>query len=286
MKVLFIILIAVSVLLLLYMLAIMPRITGKPDIKPFAGWMYAHRGLHDNKTDAPENSMKAFQKAVEAGFGIELDIQLSKDNIPVVFHDFTLGRVCGAEGKVCEYTFEELQQFPLYQSQERIPRFEDVLKFVDGRVPLIVEFKIEGKDVSLCPIADALLQKYQGVYCMESFNPLGVLWYRRNRAQVVRGQLSDAFLREDQYNGFLYFWLQHLMLNFLTKPDFVAYNHKYFNALSRKICRVIYGNTAVAWTIRSEEELERAGRHFDLFIFDSFVPDRHSVNEKSGRSRI
>lgn len=257
------------VLGLLYLWAIMPRIIDRPDMEPLKKCLYAHRGLHNNDSDAPENSMNAFQKAVDAGYGIEMDIQLTKDRIPVVFHDFTLKRVCGAEGKVCDYTFEELQQFYLYKSNERIPKFAEVLKLVDGRVPLIVEFKIESTDLSLCPIADKLLREYRGTYCMESFNPLGVYWYRRHRKNVVRGQLSDVFGKDRVYRIGLYFVLQNLLLNFLARPDFVAYNHKYPNVLSRKICHSLYHNTAVAWTIKSKEELQEARKHFDVFIFDS-----------------
>lgn len=258
---------------LLYLLAIMPRMLRRPDMKPFYKWMYAHRGLHDNETDAPENSLKAFEKAVDAGFGIELDIQLTKDGIPVVFHDYTLQRICGAEGKVMDYTYEELQQFLLCKSKERIPKLEEVLKLVSGKVPLIVEFKVEWLDLSLCPMADELLKQYHGVYCMESFNPLAVWWYRKNRPEVVRGQLSQNFYRDGEYKGKLYFLLQHLLMNFICKPDFVAYNHRHHNMLSRRICRRLYGNTAVAWTIKSEQELQAAEKHFDLFIFDSFIPE-------------
>lgn len=266
-------LICAAVLLTLYFLMIMPRVAGRPDTAPFREWLYAHRGLHDNDSDAPENSRKAFQKAVDAGFGIELDIQLSKDGVPVVFHDFTLKRICGAEGKVSDYTYEELQQFPLCRSSERIPKFEEVLRLVDGKVPLIVEFKIERTDLSLCPVADKLLREYQGLYCMESFNPLGVWWYRRHHKEIVRGQLSDGFLKEKEFTGLLYFLLQNLLLNWLGKPDFIAYNHKYPRILSRRICRGLYKNMAAAWTIKSEKDLLEARKYFDLFIFDSFVPN-------------
>ena len=134
-----VILVIAAVAVALYLLAIMPRMAHRPDRQPFLGVYYAHRGLHDNGGDAPENSMRAFEKAVEAGYGIELDVQLSKDRVPVVFHDFTLERVCGIKGKVYDYTYEELQEFRLCRSEERIPRFEDFLEMVGGRVPLIVE---------------------------------------------------------------------------------------------------------------------------------------------------
>ncbi len=257
---------------LLYLLMIMPRMIHKADKTPFMGVLYAHRGLHDNASDAPENSMAAFRKAVEAGYGIEFDVQLSKDMVPVVFHDFTLKRICGMDGKVYDYTYEELSQFPLCDSKERIPRLEEVLGLIDGHVPLIIEYKIEWQDVQVCRVADEILQNYQGTYCIESFNPLGLLWYRKNRPAVMRGQLADAFYTRKEYKGVLYLLLQNLLFNFLTKPDFVAYNHKEAKRFSRRLCRNLYRNTAVAWTIKNEEELAKAGKEFDLFIFDSFIP--------------
>jgi len=242
-------------------------------MKPFMGRLYAHRGLHDNRSDAPENSLTAFRRAVERGFGIEMDIQTTKDGVPVVFHDFTLKRVCAAEGRVRDYTFKELQQFRLCGSDQRIPAFEEVLKLVDGRVPLIVEVKMDRfLDASVCAAGDRLLSGYKGFYCVESFHPLALLWYRRHRPGVVRGQLSDDFYREG-YRGPLYFLLQYLLFNWLGKPDFVAYCHRYPNMISSKICRKLYKNASAAWTIKNEEELARARKNFDMYIFESFFPD-------------
>ena len=274
------ILIILTAVIILYLLAIMPRMTHKPDKTPFCGVMYAHRGLHDNRGDAPENSMKAFERAVENNFGIELDVQLSKDNVPVIFHDFTLERVCGTKGKVRDYSYEELREFSLYGTEEKIPRMEDFLKMVNGRVPLIVELKVEWTDVSVCPAADRLLQDYKGTYCIESFNPLALIWYRRNRNSVMRGQLSDAFLQVEGPRGLLYFVLEHMLLNCITKPDFISYNHKYYWTLSRQICKKLYRNLAVAWTIRSQKELDARRKDFDLFIFDSFIPSEKGVGDK------
>lgn len=272
MKILFMILILLAIALLLYFLMIMPRILYKPDTSPFVDWLYAHRGLHDNAAKVPENSMAAFRKAVEGGFGIELDVQMSRDGVPVVFHDFTLERMCGAEGKVCDYSYEELQQFTLAGSGERIPKFADVLKMVNGRVPLIVELKTERTDMSVCRAVDRLCSRYKGLYCIESFNPLAVLWYRRHRKNIVRGQLSDAFIKEGEYVGTMSFLLQNLMFNWVGRPDFIAYNCKYPRMLSARLCRRFYRSKAAAWTIRSREQLAEARKHFDIFIFDSFVP--------------
>ena len=286
-----------GILAVLYLLIIMPRMTGRPDREPHISVLYAHRGLHDNSSDAPENSMAAFKKAVEAGYGIECDVQLTRDGIPVIFHDFTLKRVAryaegqavgdgplnedgsvSVPGKISNYTYEHLQQFHLLSSDEKIPKFEDFLKLVDGRVPLIVELKIELKDLSVCPAVDKLLSDYKGVYCIESFNPLGVLWYRKNRPHIMRGQLSDEFHKEDpkEFNTILYFGLTHLFFNFLTKPDFIAFNRKYPKSISLWINRHLYKCLTAAWTIKSQEQLDKATEDFDIYIFDSFIPEDKS----------
>lgn len=272
MKVILIFFICVIILTGLYFLMIMPRVVDKPDISPFVKWLYAHRGLHDNGARIPENSLKAFCRAAEEGFGIELDVQLTKDRVPVVFHDFTLERICGEAGKLCDYTCAELQEFRLCGTEERIPKLEEVLQLVDGRVPLIVELKIERADLSVCPAVDRILTGYKGLYCIESFNPLAIFWYRTHRREIVRGQLADAFLKEGEYVGTLFFLLQNLLLNWVGRPDFIAYNCKYPKVLSRRLCRSLYHSKAAAWTIRSREQLKEAKKYFDIFIFDSFMP--------------
>lgn len=285
MRVLTTVLIIIAVLILLYLWAIRTRVQYRAKRNPFFGVDYAHRGLHDNKTDAPENSMAAFKKAVKAGYGIEMDVQLTKDGIPVVFHDFTLQRVCGVEGKIIDYTYEELQQFHLLDSEETIPKFEDFLKYINGRVPLIIELKIEWMDISVCPVVDRLLRKYKGLYCIESFNPLGLLWYRRYHNEVMRGQLSDVF-RKEGHKGFLYFLLENLMFNFLTRPDFIAYHHKYHKNLSRTICQKLFKCLSVAWTIRSQEELDAGKNKYDLFIFEQFIPQQREMYSPKQKKRM
>ena len=259
----------------LYLLAVMPRMTNRADIRPFLGRLYAHRGLHDNASDAPENSLAAFRKAVEKGFGIELDVQLTKDLVPVVFHDFTLKRVCGVDKKVRELTFDQLQELRLCGSDQRIPSFDQVLRLVKGRVPLIIEYKIEALDTRVCELGDRLLSDYPGAYCMESFNPLGVWWYKRHRKEVFRGILSDNYVKNGDraFPAIFYEILHNMLFNFLAKPDFIAYNCRHYKDTARLICRNLYRAPAVAWTIKSQRELEERRADFDLFIFDSFVPE-------------
>lgn len=272
----------------LYLVSIKPRLHGRPDYKPFFGHMYAHRGLHNmNPTihklknigeskpaepaeRLPENSYAAIQKAADLGYGIEFDVHLTKDDIPVVFHDDTLNRICGVKGNIKDYTYEELQQFRLLGTDERIPAFTDILKMVDGRVPLIIEYKVEKNADKLCRICDRILSDYKGLYCIESFHPLAVRWYKIHRPNIVRGQLSEDFTR--QKLNIPYFLLSHLIGNCYASPDFIAYNCKHKNELSRNICRKLYHSLSVAWTVRSQEELDKVSRSFDLFIFEGFVP--------------
>lgn len=266
------ILILLVLLVIVYLFLICPRLTGRPDFSALMGVYYAHRGLHDNRSDAPENSMAAIRKAVENGYGIEFDVQLTRDRIPVVFHDESLARVCGAEGNVRDYTFEELQQFPLLSSQERIPLLCDVLKAVDGRVPLIIEIKIHEDPDEVCSRADELISAYKGAYCVESFDPRAVVWYKKNRPQVIRGQLSADFNTPERRESFAETLVHHLLTNVTARPDFIAYDHLHKGNLSRVLCRKLFGALSVAWTLKSQQELDAAKPDFDLFIFEQFIP--------------
>lgn len=263
----------VLVFVLLYLLAIMPQMTHRPDMKKWEGYYYAHRGLHKERGIAPENSLKAFKLAMDQGYGIELDVQLTMDNIPVVFHDYSLKRVCGVDYKIKDLTFQELRKFTLYSSNEKIPHFQEVLDLVDGKVPLIVELKSENPMDSLWSAAASYLDHYEGVYCIESFNPFGVLWFKKHRSQVIRGQLSSDFMKDNTNGSTLgHLILKNLLLNFLVKPDFIAYNCRHRKALSFSLCRKLYKIPYVAWTIRSQKELDEVNESFDLFIFENFIP--------------
>ena len=266
-------LIGIVGLVLLYLLAIMPRMVGRPNHELLMGWYYAHRGLHNNGTEAPENSMLAFRKAVEAGYGMELDVQLTKDRLPVIFHDDTLERICGVEGRIRDYSYEELQQFTLFKSGEQIPLLADFLKMVDGRVPLVIEIKLGERAATICSIVDELLGGYEGAYCIESFDPRILRWYKKNRPEVIRGQLSENFNRPQKKEGLIRFLIHYLLLNFIGKPDFIAYNHHHKRNLSRRLVCEFYKALSVAWTIRSQQELDAARDAFSLFIFEGFVPD-------------
>ena len=189
MKNLCLVLVLITILLMLYLFLIAPRMWKKPDRTPLLNVLYAHRGLFDNKTDAPENSLPAFQKAVEAGYGIELDVQLSKDGIPVAFHDASLKRMCGVEGNVWDYPLSELKQLKLADSNAEVPTLAEALDVVDGKVPLIIEYKLYVPQTKVCRLVNDLLRSYTGAYCIESFHPLALL----GTADIAPMSYADSF---------------------------------------------------------------------------------------------
>ncbi len=259
-----------------FLFCIGPNRDRREKMRPFEERYIAHRGLFDNDGPAPENSLLAFKKAVEGGYGIELDVQMTTDEKLVVFHDEYLERMCGNGGILCEHSYEELQQYTLARSREKIPLLRDVLDIVGGKVPLIVEIKSEGKWKRTCELTAGMLDGYDGIFCVESFHPFAVGWFRKHRPAYIRGQLSTNYFKDESEKGTPWavkFVLTNLLLNFVSRPDFIAYNHKDANVLSYRICRSIFPVENVAWTVKSPGDLERAEKVFRVIIFDSFIPD-------------
>jgi hypothetical protein len=261
---------ALLLLFLLYILSVAPS-SRRGAVAPFLGVHYAHRGLHDGQN--PENSLAAFAAAAEAGYGIELDVQLSRDGVAMVFHDATLARVCGREGRVADYTAAELQRFALCGKEEHtIPTFAEVLRLVDGRVPLLVEIKGYMHVAPVCEAAAALLDAYRGPYLIESFTPYVVNWFKKNRPAVVRGQLSSRLFRKGKRNlGNLI--VQSLCCNFIARPDFIAFCYADRRLLSFQIATRFYRASSMAWTVKSETG-ERESCEFDDIIFEGYLPKR------------
>lgn len=251
-----------------------PRMARRKDCEEFTRWMYAHRGLWSEEKEIPENSLPAFQRAVESGYVIELDVQITKDNRLVVFHDDTLNRMCRKEGRVCTYTLEELKQLQLKDTEFKIPEFREVLEIVDGKVPLLIEIKLPTHNTKTCMILNRELKNYHGKYCIESFNSLALRWFKRHRPGIVRGQLSDRFRKSDGVNLILRFLAARLMLNWVGRPDFIAYNYRHANKLALRLQRILFRVPTFAWTVQNQPDCRQCCRKFDTVIFDGFLPEK------------
>jgi len=233
---------------------------------------FAHRGLH--RDGSQENSLSAFAKAKESGFGIELDVRLSKDGELVVFHDPTLARMCGIEGKVIDYTTEELAKMSLGGTEEGIPTFRQVLELIDGAVPLLIEIKMDTDESGVAERLLVELEGYHGDFIVESFNPLALRTVRRARPEILLGILSCDYMATAKYRGkLLYKLLQDLRMNFLFRPDFIAYDKTGYRNGSLRYLRRTFGTPLFAWTVRSAEEERDAIRNgFDSVIFEDYIP--------------
>jgi len=258
--------------------AIAPRKLSDDRDKPFKNRYFAHRGLHSRDGSVPENSIASFSAAVNAGYGIELDIQLSKDNEVVVFHDDGLKRVCGKEGLVLDYDLAELKKMRLLDTDECIPTFKEVLDVVDGRVPLIVEFKGGKRNKILCEKAMSYLREYDkahggtgkgsSLFCVESFDARIVFWFRRNAPDLYRGQLANAMEEyDDNLPWILRFTSAHCLFNFGARPHFIAYGLVGKKPWTVRLAEYL-GAKKVCWTSHNPEDKEGN----DTVIFEFYNP--------------
>ena len=262
----------VLALFLLWMFAIAPQMFQRPSLTTLAKYDYAHRGLHNAERGIPENSLLAFRIAAESGFGIELDVQLTRDQQVVVFHDEDLSRVCGQNLKVCDLTYDELQKFPLLGTSETIPTLRDALAAIGRRTPVIVELKYYSEYQLLCPKVFAVLSEYKGAYCVESFNPLVVKWFKDHQPQVIRGQLMTQVEPNKQVNKFEAFWGRNLFSNFITRPHFEAYQYEYRNRPSMWLAKNMLGMQEISWIITDIDTYRQLKNDNCIIIFEGFEP--------------
>ncbi len=227
--------------------------------------LIAHRGLHKGRK-IPENSMLAFQKAVEKSYGIELDITISKDNEIVVFHDDTLNRLCNVNGNIEDFEYSFLKRLKLYETQEHIPLFSEVLVLVNNKVPLFIEIKkhknIGILETKLCD----LLSKHIGEYYICSFEKEILTWFRENKPILKRGLIFEPLnIKFKKYNKLIF-----LYKYFKTKPDFISLDYLLFNSEIYKFCKK--KNLFISlWTINSKEKYEKTYGLVDALIFEKIT---------------
>lgn len=228
----------------------------------------AHRGLHG--PGIPENSLAAVEAAVEEGYAVEVDVRLSADGVPVLFHDERLERVADARGPLEERTWYELSELSLEETGEAIPSLEEGLAAIDGEVPLLVELKNWGEPGRLERRTADVLDDYGGRFAIQSFNPRSLAWFRRERPEWTRGQIAGWFegVELAAYKRVL---LKRLAVTWLSRPDYVAYEHHRLPYWPVSLHRSL-GMPVLAWTVCTPDEVERVLEHADNVIFEGFRP--------------
>ena len=232
----------------------------------------AHRGFHSLDKSIPENSLLAFKKAIDYGYAIELDIHVLKDGNVVVFHDDNLERMCKKDLKLSDVTYEQIKNMHLLNTNEKIPLLSDVLSLVDGKVPLLIEFKPKGDYRRLCEESMIILKGYKGEYAIQSFNPKIVNWFKKNYPDILRGQLAEYFTDDETISKMTKFILKRMILNPLTKPDFINYGLK---DLPNKYARKAYskGLIILGYTARNKLEFDMIKKYYHNAVFEFFRPD-------------
>lgn len=252
----------------------MPGESARAQLQPFMQQPIAHRGYFDNASSAPENSLAAFQQAIDHGYAIEIDTQLTADGTVVVLHDKSLMRTSGVNKNVEDMADGELAQCTLFNSGQKVPTLKETLELINGQVPLLVEIKGEtGDDVAAISAATAeLLDDYKGVYVVQSFNPFALQWFKDNRPDVPRGLLCKDFIVDGEGQSIVNrIALTGMFTNVIARPNFISYELVSDGQLTFKAMDALSDLPCFAWTLKSQDELDQAKAHgFDGFIFDSF----------------
>jgi glycerophosphoryl diester phosphodiesterase len=223
-------------------------------------WEYAHRGLH--REGVPENSLAAAEGAIARGMGIECDIQRSRDDHPMVFHDWTLERLTGHGGETGQSVAAALEGLSLLGTDQHPVRLATFLEVVAGRVPLLIEIKSKpGYDVEwTCASVDRLLESYSGATAVMSFDPRVPEWFARHAPDVVRGLVATDTLD----NGFKGVWHDPAVLG-AAQPDFLAIDVRDLPCPEAAAWRAA-GKPLLTWTVRSPETRATGLAHADALI--------------------
>jgi len=247
----------------------------------------AHRGLHDRSLGRVENSASAVTAALDAGFAIEVDLQVSSDGVAMVFHDPTLDRLTSESGLVAARTADALRRIRYRDGDDTIIDLPTLLDLVDGRQALYLETKsIFDGNRALEEAIAAPLSGYTGPLAVMSFDPASILWCRENLPRIPRGLVSGAYdgsdwLEDtgDTLNGFQ---LRNLLDLRRVGAGFVNYDIACLEAPAPQYARQVLGFPLLTWTVRTPSEREKARELADVMVFEGFVPD--CAAEQSGRS--
>lgn len=263
---------------LLYLFLIAPRFGARRRMRALMTADYAHRGLHG---DCPENSLSALDAAARGGYGVEIDVRLTKDGCIVLSHDDDVSRMCGVKGKISEMTLSQVQSLCLSGTREGIPTLEEALNVLCGRVPVIVEMKSDGRRHRALPTRlSQALKGYRGAYAVESFDPVMLYVYRKLSPATPRGQLAGRQLIPR--HRALQYVLSRFLLNFLSRPDFIVWRYDQGSTMSLLLLSRVFCAPLVAWTVDNLTAYHALKGRYDIQIFESFMPDTKTESPARG----
>jgi glycerophosphoryl diester phosphodiesterase len=236
----------------------------------------AHRGLHDSAAGVIENTASAFTAAIDGGFAIETDLQISGDGEAMVHHDFALGRLTLGTRQLAAMTAAGLKDVPFRDTSDRMLTLGDLCDLVAGRTPLVIELKsrFDG-DVRLARRSADVLMRYAGPVALMSFDPAIVAGLRAYASGLPRGIVAERYYEDAEWyelSAPRKRSLSFLLHAFQTRPHFVAYHVKDLPSPGPLIARYIFGLPLLTWTVRSEEDRKRAKRWANQMIFEGFRP--------------
>jgi glycerophosphoryl diester phosphodiesterase len=236
----------------------------------------AHRGLHDASKGVNENSASAVEAAIAKNLSIEVDLQCTKDDQAVVFHDATLDRLTDQGGSVISRSLSELTTIPLRGTKDSIPSLRHLLALIDGRVPLLIEIKSKWNDDDRyeANIAKELCS-YRGPVAAMSFDPNCVARFRTLLPLLPRGLIAETFEDKQFWSKLTWrqrFTMRHLLTSAIAKPNFIAYDIRALPALAPFFVRSVFRLPLLTWTVRNESEKSRAMRYADAMIFEGIEP--------------
>ncbi len=244
---------------------------------PWLAQPIAHRGLHNDHVGVLENTLSAFQRAMEKGYGVETDLQESADGVPMVFHDATLDRLTEGMGRVSAFSATELKRIRYRTSADDVWSLDNLLDFVAGRAPLLLEIKRESADGAerfAARIANSL-KSYVGPAAVMSFEPGIVAAFRAFSPQTPRGLVAMRFKRNEwpYLSALERFRRTHLLSYNVVRPDFIAYNWLDLPAAGPTFARNILKLPMFVWTVSDPDVLNRTVQDADNIIFEGFNPD-------------
>ena len=237
------------------------------DLKFLKETIIAHRGVHNEK-DIIENSLEAFKEAVNKNYIIELDVHFLKDGEVVVFHDDNIERMTGINKNLKDCTYDEIRNIKLLNKNTYIPKFSDVLKLVDGKVPILIELKNDNKVGLLESSLVQILKKYNGKYAVQSFNPLSIMWFKNNYPNIIRGQLVCKF-KNKKMDNIKKFILKTMFFNIITNPDFIS--HSVDDLSYKEVNKIKKNKFILGRTVRNKERYDELIKYYDNLICEKFI---------------